>query len=138
MIGGTMKRTIPLLVLMLLLLGGLAAGAQAQEPDMFVKTVPIMKILNHALGYKVLYLKSSMDVGEFYVPHSWFKAGGKAELILGDSPSFPYFSVFYRDGQFDHIKLYVKKSIQDVSWGRLPRQAGDSSKFEVETLDLEY
>jgi hypothetical protein len=138
MIGGTMKRTMPLLVLMLLLLGSLAAGAQAQEPDMFVKTVPIMKILNHALGYKILYLKSSMEVGEFYVPHTWFKAGGKAALILGDSPAFPYFSVFYKDGQFDHIKLYVKRSIQDMSWGRLPRQPGDSSKFEVETLDLKF
>jgi hypothetical protein len=133
-----MKRTVLLLVLILLLLGGLSAGAQEQDAEIFVKTVSIMKILNHALGYKILYLKSSMEVGEFYVPHSWFKAGGKAALILGDSPAFPYFSVFYRNGEFDHIKLYAHRNIQHLSWGRLPRQPGDSSKFEVETLDLEF
>jgi len=138
MIRGTMKRTTVLVVLIFLLLGGLAATAQEQDPKIYVKTVSIMKILNHSLGYKVLYLKSSMDVGEFYVPHSWFKAGGKADLVMGNTRAFPYFSVFYRDGKFDHIKLYAHDNIRHLSWGRLKTQAGDSSKFEVETLDLEF
>jgi hypothetical protein len=133
-----MKRTVMLVALVLLIVGVFAVSAQEQDPKLYVKTVSIMKILNHALGYKVLYLKSSMEVGEFYVPHSWFKAGGKAELVLGDTPAFPYFSVFYRDGEFDHIKLYAHENISHLSWGRLKRQAGDSSKFEVETLDLEF
>ena len=133
-----MKRTTVLVVLIFILLGGLAVTAQEQNPRIYVKTVSIMKILNHSLGYKVLYLKSSMEVGEFYVPHSWFKAGGKAELILGYTPAFPYFSVFYRDGKFDHIKLCAHDNIQHLSWGQLKTQAGDSSKFEVETLDLEF
>ncbi len=138
MIRGTMKRTIVLVVLIFLLLGVLAVTAQDQNPKIYVKTVSIMKILNHSLGYKILYLKSSMDVGEFYVPHSWFKAGGKAALVLGNTPAFPYFSVFYQDGKFDHIKIYAHDNIQHLSWGRLKTQAGDSSKFEVETLDLEF
>jgi hypothetical protein len=133
-----MKRTVVLVALVFLVLGVFAASAQEQDPKLYVKTVSIMKILNHALGYKVLYLKSNMDVGEFYVPHTWFKAGGKAELVLGNTPAFPYFSVFYRDGKFDHIKLYAHENIQHLSWGKLKRQAGDSSKFEVETLDLEF
>lgn len=138
MIRGTMKRKIVLVVLISLLLGVSAVSAQDQDPKIYVKTVSIMKILNHSLGYKVLYLKSSMDVGEFYVPHSWFKAGGKADLVMGNTRAFPYFSVFYRDGKFDHIKLYAHDNIQHLSWGRLKTQAGDSSKFEVETLDLEF
>ncbi len=138
MIRGTMKRKIVLVVLISLLLGVSAVSAQDQDPKIYVKTVSIMKILNHSLGYKVLYLKSSMDVGEFYVPHSWFKAGGKADLVMGNTRAFPYFSMFYRDGKFDHIKLYAHDNIQHLSWGRLKTQAGDSSKFEVETLDLEF
>ncbi len=138
MIRGTMKRKIVLVVLISLLLGVSAVSAQDQDPKIYVKTVSIMKILNHSLGYKVLYLKSSMDVGEFYVPHSWFKAGGKADLVMGNTRAFPYFSVFYRGGKFDHIKLYAHDNIQHLSWGRLKTQAGDSSKFEVETLDLEF
>ena len=133
-----MKRTVMLVALVLLILGVFTVNAQEQDPKLYVKTVSIMKILNHALGYKVLYLKSSMEVGEFYVPHSWFKAGGKAELILGNGPAFPYFSVFYRDGEFDHIKIYAAEHIGHLSWGRLKRQVGDSSKFEIETLDLEF
>lgn len=133
-----MKRTVMLFALILLVLGVFVVNAQEQDPKLYVKTVGIMKILNHALGYKVLYLKSTMEVGEFYIPHSWFKAGGKAALILGDTPAFPYFSVFYRDGEFDHIKLYAHENIQHLSWGRLKRRAGDSSKFDVETLDLEF
>ena len=133
-----MKRTVMLVALVLLILGVFAVNAQEQDPKLYVKTVSIMKILNHALGYKVLYLKSSMEVGEFYVPHSWFKAGGKAELILGNGPAFPYFSVFYREGEFDHIKIYAAENIRHLSWGRLKRQVGDSSKFEAETLDLEF
>jgi hypothetical protein len=133
-----MKRTVILFALVILVLGVFAVNAQEQDPELYVKTVGIMKILNHALGYKVLYLKSSMEVGEFYVPHTWFKAGGKAELVLGNGPAFPYFSIFYRDGEFDHIKIYAAENIQHLSWGRLKRQAGDSSKFEVETLDLDF
>ena len=133
-----MKRSIILVALIFIVLGVFVANAQQQDPKLYVKTVGIMKILNHALGYKVLYLKSTMEVGEFYVPHTWFKAGGKAELVLGNGPAFPYFSIFYRDGEFDHIKIYAAENIQHLSWGRLKRQAGDSSKFEVETLDLEF
>ena len=133
-----MKRSIILVALIFIVLGVFVANAQEQDPKLYVKTVGIMKILNHALGYKVLYLKSSMEVGEFYVPHTWFKAGGKAALVLGNGPAFPYFSIFYRDGEFNHIKIYAAENIQHLSWGRLKRQAGDSSKFEVETLDLEF
>ena len=133
-----MKRTVMLFALIFLVLGVFSINAQEQDPKLYVKTVGIMKILNHALGYKVLYLKSTMEVGEFYVPHSWFKAGGKAALVLGNGPAFPYFSVFYREGEFDHIKIYAAENIRHLSWGRLKRQVGDSSKFEVETLDLEF
>ena len=133
-----MKRGALLVALLFLMLGITSVSAQQQEPEIYVKTVPIMQILNHSLGYKILYLKSSMDVGEFYVPHSWFKAGGKAELILGTDPSYPYFSVFYTDGEFDHIKLYAQESIGHLSWGKLRSREGDSEKFDIETLDIEY
>jgi hypothetical protein len=133
-----MKRTVILVALVLLILTAATVGAQEQDPKIYVKTVGIMKILNHSLGYKILYLKSSMEVGEFYVPHSWFKAGGKAELVLGSGPAYPYFSIFYKDGVFDHIKIYAADNIQHLSWGRLKPQVGDSAKFDVETLDLEF
>ncbi len=133
-----MKRAALLVALLFLLAGIASVSAQEQDPTIYVKTVPIMQILNHSLGYKILYLKGSMDVGEFYVPHSWFKAGGKAELILGTDRSYPYFSVFYTDGEFSHIKVYAQESISHLSWGKLRSREGESEKFDIETLDIEY
>ena len=125
-------------VLALLLLG--ASGfAQEQESKVYFKSVPILKILSHSEGYKVLYMKSDMQVGEFYVPHKWFgRAGGKAEIVFGDDPSFPYFSVFYRDGKFDYIRLYVFDDVKDLSWGILRKTEAANAAFNVETLQIEY
>ena len=121
------------------LLAASAAVAQDQdEPQVFVKTVPIMKVLAHPLGYKILYVTSSMQVADFYVPYTWFKSGGKAEVVFGTGAAYPYYSVFYVNGEFDHVKLYLVEKMGHVSWGSMKRTEGDSRKFEVETLDLEY
>jgi hypothetical protein len=135
-----MKRPALLAAMILpaLLFAATAAFAQQEEPQVFVKTVPIMKVLAHPLGYKILYVKSSLEVADFYVPYTWFKAGGKAEVVFGTGPSYPYYSVFYVNGEFDHVKLYLVENMGHVSWGSVKRTEGDSRKFDVETLDLEY
>jgi len=136
-----MKRPALFAVMILFALLFVATAAFAQdpeEPQVFVKTVPIMKVLAHPLGYKVLYVTSSMQVADFYVPYSWFKAGGKAEVVFGSGSSYPYYSVFYVNGEFDHVKLYLVEKMGHVSWGSMKRTEGDSRKFDVETLDIEY
>jgi len=135
-----MKRPALLSALILLfLLAASAAFAQdTEEPQVFVKTVPIMKVLAHPLGYRVLYVKSSMEVADFYVPYSWFKPGGKGEVVFGSGRSYPFFSVFYVDGKFDHVRLYLVDKMGHVSWGSMKKREGDSNRFDVETLDLEY
>jgi hypothetical protein len=129
-----MKRAIACL---LLLLGFLAFGQEM--PGMYVVSVPIVKILSHPEGYKVLYMRNDMKVDQFYVPHRWLgKAGGKAEIVLGSDPSFPYFSVFYRDGKFDFVRLYVMENVNDVTWGLLRKTEASNAAFAGETLDLKY
>jgi hypothetical protein len=134
--GMTMKRAVPILLL-LLALG--AAFGQEQDTKVYVKTVPILKILTCSAGYKVLYVKSDMQVGEIYLPLSWFgKAGGQAEIVFGKDPSYPYFSVFYKDGKFDFIRLYVIDDVKDLSWGILKRTEEELNRFKVDTLKIEY
>jgi hypothetical protein len=134
----TMKRAVRLL-LVLLVLGVAAAFGQEQQSNIYVKTVPILKILSSSEGYKVLYLKSDMQVGEFYLPHPWFgKAGGKAEIVFGRDPTYPYFSVFYRDGKFDFIRLYVVDDVKDLTWGILKKSEEELARFKVDTLQIEY
>ncbi len=130
-----MKRAIACALLLML---ALAAFGQ-EQPKVYVTSVPILKIMSHPEGYKVLYMKSDMKVAVFYVPYSWFtQAGGKAEIVLGSDPSYPYFSVFYVDGKFDHIRLYVMENIQDPTWGILRMTEASYSDFNVESLDIEY
>jgi hypothetical protein len=136
MIDMTMKRAVPIFLL-LLVLG--AAFGQEQETKVYVKTIPILKILSSSAGYKVLYVKSDMQVGEIYLPLSWFgKAGGQAEIVFGKDPSYPYFSVFYKDGKFDFIRLYVVDNIADLSWGILKKTEEELNRFKVDTLKIVY
>ncbi len=131
-----MKRAVPILLLLFALS---AAFGQEQDAKVYVKTVPILKIFTSSAGYKVLYLKSDMQVGEIYLPLSWFgKAGGQAEMVFGKDPAYPYFSVFYKDGKFDFIRLYVIDDIKDLSWGILKKTEGELNRFKVDTLQIEY
>jgi hypothetical protein len=130
-----MKRAIACLLLLTL---GILAFAQ-ETPDMYVVSVPIVKILSHPEGYKVLYMRADMQVDQLYIPHGWLnKSGGKAELVMGSDPSYPYFSVFYRDGKFDFIRLYVMENVNDVTWGILRKTEASNAAFNVETLDIKY
>ncbi len=134
-----MKKTIGLVLVFLAFWGMFSLYAQEQDTKIFVKTVSIIKIYSNSAGYKVLYLKSNMELGEFYVPMHWFaSAAGKAELVWGDQPAYPYFSIFWVDGKYDHIRLYVHKNIDSESWGILKEDSVEKSVFEVEELNLEF
>jgi hypothetical protein len=130
-----MKRAI---ACMLLLMLAVAVFGQ-EQPQVYVKSVPILKIFSHPEGYKVLYMKADMKVAEFYVPHRWLsKSGGKAEIVFGKDPSYPYFSVFYRDGKFDFVRLYVIEDVRDLTWGILKKSEASNAAFNVDTLTIEY
>jgi hypothetical protein len=131
-----MKRAIACFAL--LALGILAFGQE--QPGVYVVSAPILKILSHPEGYKVLYMRNSdMKVDEFYVPHRWLsKSGGKAEIVFGSDPSYPYFSIFYKDGKFDFIRLYVMENIQDLSWGILRKTEASNAAFGGDTLDIKF
>jgi hypothetical protein len=116
-----------------------SAASSSTLPDPFVKTVPIVKIYVNNLGYKVLYLKSNMEVGIFYVPVTWFgKKTGKGMMVWepGGQPS--YFSVFWLDGKFDHVVIHVPANMQSVIWGVLENSADLSAKFNIEEPSLSF
>ena len=74
---------------------------------------------------------------EIFVKHEWlYEAGGQAELVLGDDPTFPYFSVFYKNGEFSHVRIYLQRNLNHVSYGvlRNPRAYDDrfTDEFKVE------
>ena len=133
-----MKRALAVGLLMLLF--GASLFAQPQEKQIYAKSVPIVKIYTHQLGYKIYYIEQNSDIGYFYVPVSWFiGAGSRGSIIWGLKPEHPYFSIYWEDGKFSYIKLFLGRNLREDSWGVLtdaPSLIKD--KFEIEELVLEF
>ena len=100
--------------------------------------MPVIRVYNHRLGFKVVYLKSNFTLGDFYVPLRWFdEAAGKGMLIKGLDSEYPYFSIFWKDGEFFLIKLYVQGNLSHASWGTLGQIEDAESVFSVESITLD-
>jgi hypothetical protein len=127
-----MRRTT--IVAILVLIACAAAVAQDTGRDVYVKTVPIARVYPHALGYRILYFKSNLEYTEMYVPAQWFSFAGtsRANVIWGNSAEYPYLTIYYKDGKFDRILLYLHSNMHDVSWGSLPPGIDLTRQFNVQ------
>ena len=128
-----MRRTVVIVVLVLLA----CSAAFAQQNDgrnAYVKSVRIARVYPHALGYRILYFKSTLEYAEMYVPAQWFSFSGasKANVIWGETAEFPYFTIYYKDGKFDRILLYLHSDKHDITWGTLPVGVDYTRQFDVQ------
>jgi len=124
-----------LVILCLLVAVGL--GATAENSAYYPVRVSVLKVFSHAQGYEVLYRKGLAGTAAVFIPVTWFVPGGKAELVQATDPAYPYLVVFYKEGKFDHLRLYVQASLKDPSWGTLDPKAGEG-KFNSEDIKLEF
>lgn len=101
--------------------------------------VPIERVYPSSYGYLVLY-RSGVTLKKAYIPASWLsESAGKGDLIhIRGGKEWPYLTVYYKDGKFDHLKLYVRAELAHPSWGTIPRADDDPAKFDVEDLKLEF
>jgi len=103
-----MKRATIIVVLIAIVACALAsAPAPANESSFYPARIDVVKVYSHSDGFRVIYRKGSADVADVFLPARWFVSGGKAEMVRGNDTSFPYMTVFYKDGKFDHLRLYV-------------------------------
>ncbi|MCX7025579.1 MAG: hypothetical protein NT080_13335 [Spirochaetes bacterium] len=125
----------------------LAQDAPAKDPFAitFIHESPyypmraeVIRVDQTSYGFRVIYRKGTASAAELYIPFEWFVPGGKAALITGDHPSYPNLVVFTKEGKFSHLRLYVRTSVQDPTWGFLPSSPGLAEKFKVEEIKLEY
>jgi hypothetical protein len=121
----------------IVLLAVVSIAAFAETSVFYPVRVDVVKVYSHADGFRVLYRKGSVDVTDVYLPMKWFVPGGKAELVRADDPSYPYMTVFYKEGKFDHLRLYVKENSRDETWGILDPSAG-VGKFDIDDLKLQF
>jgi hypothetical protein len=129
----TMRRTAAIVVLFVLACSAAFAQQDAGR-DVYVKSVRIARVYHNGLGYRIIYFKSTMEYAEMYVPTTWFSFSGtsKANVIWGESAEFPYLSIYYADGKFDRILLFLHSNMHDISWGSLPQGIDLSAQFNVQ------
>jgi hypothetical protein len=127
----------------LLLLAALPVFAQTASgnpKDAYNKVVPLTKVWMHPLGYLLQFFNSKSQIAEIYVPLTWFNKGveSKADIVYGAQPSYPYASIFWVDGKFDHIIIYAWRSYDVPSWGVLENVTDRTAKFNVEEVPKDF
>jgi hypothetical protein len=134
-----MKRIVFLLVLFVLLFSSLLLFGQ-QQKDIYAKSVPILKILSHKLGYKIFFLTDTMEISSFYTPVSWFYGqANKGRIVWGREREYPYFTVIWEDGKFSYIKLFLQENLMHDSWGPLEASVAEvKDKFEIEEPNFKF
>ncbi len=132
-----MKRRLVLLIVALFLL---TAVAIAEESEYYYVNIPIEKIYAHELGYMVVYKVGTATLATCYLPMEWFYTrAGKGDIDYGYGSMFPYMSVYYVKGKFDHVRLHLNFDKNDSRWGVFAQDADVKAKFQnVTDLQLQF
>ena len=137
-----MKRPVILMCAALVLLSSLPAFSQAQNypKDAYIKSIHIVKIWSAPEGYKVQFFNSKSRISDIYIPLTWFNKGvdSKAEIVYGVTAEYPYITIVWIDGKFDHVTLHVMQDYRDLSWGELEGAADNSALFNVEDVPKDF
>jgi hypothetical protein len=109
-----------------------------KKSDYFYYNVPIERVYPYRRGYVIKYRKGGSQMGTAYLPREWFDAaGGKGELIYLDSGArWPYLSVYYKSGEFTHVRLYLRRDRAHESWGNIPLGVNLDEQFD--NIDENY
>jgi hypothetical protein len=115
--------------------------SKENESDRYYVNIPLEKVYIHRAGYVLVYRTGVTRTARVYVPYDWFtEAGGKAEVVtLPKGQNWPSMSIFYKDGTFSHIRLYVHWWKEHTTWGTIPVSAHIDDRFEgVESVELNF
>jgi len=109
--------------------------------NMHYFNVPIERIFLSGKGYVVQYRIGVNQLGTIGLPYDWFAAaGGKGEILkLPTGSNWPSMSVFYKDGEFSYVRLYVHREKSHQTWSVVPQGADVSRHFkEPESFKIEF
>jgi hypothetical protein len=109
--------------------------------EYFYVNVPLEKIYPYEKGYVVTYRKGVNQMARTYLPMDWFsEAAGKGDLVtLPRGKNWPSLTVYYKAGEFSHVRLYIHPVKSHESWGNIPLNDNIDDRFEdVETIKIEF
>jgi len=140
-----MKKIILMAVLVIFLTGSSLVAQQArtkfQESEYYYYTISIEKIYSYRLGYIVVYRKGHNQMARSYLPGDWFtEMAGKGEIIgLNSGREWPTMTVYYKSGEFSHVRLKLRRNRAHETWGVVPLNINIDDFFQdIEDVNLEF
>lgn len=125
-----MKRIITILLLVFVVAVCSMAQQFKNESEYYPKSFQIEKIYSHSLGYRIDYIKQNYSLGTLWAPIEWFRTtAGRGWISYGKNQAYPYITIYFKNGQFDHFKLYLIESTAHRSWDILDSQGDYSEQF---------
>ena len=140
-----MKKLILVVIFAVLMTAGSPIFAQNKQKEndseYYYKNISVEKIYLYRNGYIIQYRRGINGMERAYLPIAWFSSSaGKGEVVtLPQGTVWPSLSVYYKNGEFSHVRLYVHHSPSHQTWGIIPQDVNLDSYFEgVEELDLKF
>jgi hypothetical protein len=118
-----------------------APSSGGNTAETYAVTVSVERVYPYRKGYIVKYRKGANQTADAYLPLEWFQGvGTKADLVqMSSGTDWPHLTIFYRNGTFDHLRLYVRKERSHETWGNVPLAVNIDDRFEgIEDLKLEF
>ena len=140
-----MKKLVFFAVFTVLLVTGLPVFAQADkkanDSEFYYKNVLLERIYPYMNGYAVQYRRGINRLEMLYLPIEWFTgAASKGEIItLPKGKAWPSLTIYYKNGEFSHVRLYVHHVASHQTWGTVPQNVNIESRFEnIEDLRFKF
>jgi len=140
-----MKKFVFFAVLTVILAAGSPVFAQenknSKDSEYYYKNVTLEKIYPYRNGYVIQYRRGLNRIERGYIPMEWFtSSAGKGEIItLPKGQSWPSLTVYYKSGEFSHIRLYVHHMASHQTWGTIPQNINLDSQFEgIEEFNFKF
>jgi hypothetical protein len=137
-----MKKLVVLLIFLAVISPVFAQNTSGNLPsNVHYFNVSVERVFPSIMGYVVQYRRGVNQISTIGIPNEWFRdAAGRAEMIrLPPGTDWPSMSVFFIDGEFSHVRLYVHRVRTHSTWGNMPQGADVSRHFrEPEDFHLEF
>ena len=140
-----MKKFILLAVMVIFGFGTFVFAQQSKprykESEYYYFNVGIEKIYSYRKGYIVVYRKGANQLARTFLPEEWFTdIGGKGEMIgMGSGKEWPSMTVYYKNGEFSHVRLKVRRSRAHETWGVVPLNINIDEHFQdIEEVQLVF
>ncbi|MCL2808944.1 MAG: hypothetical protein FWD24_02625 [Treponema sp.] len=136
-----MKKIIIALFIFTLITPLFAQSTNDADTKFYYFNLQIERIYPTSDGYIIQYRNSGRTLGTIGIPNEWFfEAAGRAEkVLLHPGRDWPTMSIFYRNGEFSHVRLYLHRSRAHQTWGSIPQGTNVSRFFEDrDSFNIQY